>query len=280
MIKIIVDSTAYLDRAYAKEHDITVIPLRVLYREHEFEEGAPGEFDEFFEDFTKTKIFPKTSQPSVELFVEEFNKAIKKGDEVIVFTISSSLSGTYNAACLAKESCINPSRVTVYDSKNACQTIAGYVMDTVEMINEGKSVKEIVEHINKIQNTSKVAFIPDSLEYLAKGGRIGKVTATLGTILQLKPILGFKNGVLGCEKKSIGMQRAINDLISSIPEKIKRLFIIHVANTKFFEMLKQKVTEFLNKRQQKVQILISEVGPVVASHVGPAVGLSWTGLEA
>ena len=77
MIKIIVDSTAYTPKEYAEANDITVIPLRVLYKDKEFDEGFPGTYDEFFEDFTKTKIFPKTSQPSLEAFTEEYNKAIK-----------------------------------------------------------------------------------------------------------------------------------------------------------------------------------------------------------
>ncbi len=279
MIKIMVDSASYIEKDYALKHDITIVPLKVLYKGTEFEEGSPGEFDEFFEDFTKTKIFPKTSQPSVERFTEEFNKAIDNGNEVLLFTISSALSGTYNSACLARENCKNKDMVTVYDSDGNCQTYAGYAMDAVEMRDQGKNVKEILEHIEKIKHNSQVSFAPDSLEYLKKGGRIGKVTATLGTILQLKPILTFKEGTLVCEKKCLGMQKAIGDLISLIPNRIKRLFVLHIANTKFFEMLKKKVDEFLAKTKEKIEVIVSEVGPVVASHVGPAVGLSWTALE-
>ena len=277
MIKIISDSTAYLEKSYVEKHDITIVPLKIIYREHEFEEGFPGDFDAFFEDFTKTKIFPKTSQPSVELFVEEFNKAIDSGNEVLVFTIGSALSGSFSAASLAKENCKAPDKVTIYDSQGCCQTIAGFIMEAVEMRDNGKSVKEIVEYLDSIQPTSQVSFVPDSLEYLYKGGRIGKVTATLGTLLQLKPILTFKKNTLTNDKKCLGMQKAINDLVNMIPVKIKRLFIIHIANTKFFELLKKTVSKLLEKRNQTVEILEGEVGPVVAAHVGPAIGLSWTG---
>ena len=125
-------------------------------------------------------------------------------------------------------------------------------------------------------DNSAVSFIPDTLEYLAKGGRIGKVTATVGSILQIKPIVTFKKGVL-TNKKSFGVQKAIKDLIATLPEKIKRLFIIHIANTKFFEMLKKFVYEFLNKRKDKdtIEVYEGEVGPVNATHVGPAIGLAW-----
>lgn len=275
MFKIIADSTAYLDKEYAQKHDITVIPLRVLYKDTEFEEGFPGTYDAFFEDFTKTKIFPKTSQPSLEVFTKLFNEAIDKGQDVLVLTISITLSGTYSVACLAREQCKDPSKIYVLDSQNCCQTITGFIMEAVEMRERGKTVQEVIERINQLQSHSQVSFIPDSLDYLAKGGRIGKLTATFGTILQIKPIITFRAGVLTSDKKSLGMQRAISDLIAMIPEKIKRLFIIHVANTKFFETLKKKVYELLSTRTEKVEVLEGEVGPVVATHVGPAVGLCW-----
>ncbi len=276
MIKIIVDSTAYTPKEYAEKNNITVIPLRVLYKDEEFDEGFPGTFDAFFEDFTKTKIFPKTSQPSLEKFIDEYNKAIDNGDEVLVFTISSSLSGTYSVANLAKDQCKAPEKVHVIDSQADTQTILGYVMEAVEMRNAGSTCQQIIDRINSLMPNSAVSFIPDTLEYLAKGGRIGKVTATIGTILKIKPIITFKQGVLS-DKKSLGLQKAIKDLIASIPQKLKRLFIIHIADTKFFETLKKFVYEYLAKRpdKDKVEVYEGEVGPVNASHVGPAIGLAW-----
>lgn len=276
MIKIIVDSTAYVPKEYADAHDITVIPLRVLYKDQEFDEGYPGTYDAFFEDFVKSKVFPKTSQPSLELFLNEYNKAIDKGDDVFVMTMSSTLSGTNSVANLAREECKDPSKVHVLDSGVNVQTLFGFVMEAVEMRDKGATVEEIIERIKTLMPNSQVSFIPDTLEYLKKGGRIGKVTATIGTILQIRPIISFGRGVL-TDKKIFGMQKAMKELVASIPEKIKRLFIIHIANTKFFEMLKKMVNEWLSKRpdRDKIEVYEGEVGPVTASHVGPAIGLAW-----
>lgn len=276
MIKIIVDSTAYITKEYAETNDITVIPLRVLYKENEFDEGFPGTYDAFFEDFTKTKIFPKTSQPSLETFINEFDKATENGDEVLMLTISSTLSGTYNGACLAKDQCKNPEKVHVIDSQGNCQMIFGYVMEAVEMRKNGATIDEIIKKIEQFMENSAVSFIPDTLEYLAKGGRIGKVTATIGTMLKIKPIITFKKGVL-TDKKSFGLQKAMKDLIATLPAKIKKLFIIHIANTKFFEMLKDMINQYLEKLENKAEIEVyeGELGPVNAAHVGPAVGLVW-----
>ncbi len=271
MIKLIVDSTAYIPKEFIEENDITVVPLHVLYMDKEFEEGLPGSYDEFFESFTKTKLFPKTSQPSPESFIKAYDKVIDEKNEAIVFTISASLSGTYSVANLARESCKNPEKITVIDSMSTGQNIWGYCMEVIEKANEGWNREQIVKYISALQVNSQICFVPDSLEYLKKGGRIGRVSATIGSLLQIKPILTFKQGTLLCAKKIFGMGKAISDLIAMIPEKTKRLFAIHIANTKFFDVLLQKMKSAF----PKTKIYEGELGPVVAAHIGPAVGICY-----
>ncbi len=277
MIKIIADSTAYVTKEYAQENDITIIPLRYLLRDKEYVEGFPGTFDEFFKDFTTNKVFPKTSQPSLELFIDEYNKAIANGDEVLVFTIGSTFSGTFNAALLAKEQCSDPSKVTVFDSQGLAQTIYGYIMEAVNMRNDGKTVSEIVTYLDGCIDKSSIIFVPDTLEYIQKGGRIGKVTATIGSLLQIKPIVVCNKNVLS-NKKSFGLQKAIKDMFAMIPEKINRLFILHLAKSEMFESFKQTAYKMLGTRKDygQFEIYEGEVGPVVGTHAGPAVGFAWT----
>ena len=147
MIKLIVDSTAYIPKNFINENDIQVIPLHVHYMDQEFEEGLPGSFDSFFESFTKTKLFPKTSQPSPESFINAYNKVIDEGNEAIVFTISSSLSGTFSVANLAKENCKDPEKITVLDSLSTGQNIWGYCMEVIDKAKEGWSREQIVKYI-------------------------------------------------------------------------------------------------------------------------------------
>lgn len=271
MIKIIVDSTAYIPKEFIEENDIAVVPLRVLYLDKEFEEGLPGSFDEFFASFTKTKIFPKTSQPSPEAFIAAYNKVIDEGNEAIVFTISASLSGTNSVANLSRESCKDPSKITVMDSKSTGQNIWGYCMEVIEKAKEGWSRVQIVEYIETLQVNSQICFVPDSLDYLKNGGRIGKVSAVLGSLLQIKPILTFKQGTLLCAKKVFGVAKAITELITMIPKNVKRLFAIHIANTKYFDMLHEKMKESF----PDATIYEGELGPVVAAHIGPAIGVCY-----
>ncbi len=271
MIKILTDSTAYLPTDFARENNVKVIPLRVLFEDDEFDEGAPGSYDDFFEKFTRTKVFPKTSQPSLQVFIDEYNSIIDNGDEGIVFTISYTLSGTYSVANLAKAQCKCPDKITVIDSKSCCQATWGFIMETLDMIKKGFSREQILEEISRLQVNSQITFVPDSLEYLKRGGRIGKVSATVGSLLQLKPILAFKEGVLGCAKKTIGIAKAIQEIVGMIPQNIKRLFIIHIANTKYFDMLKKALVG----KFQNIPTYEGEIGPVVASHIGPAIGVAW-----
>lgn len=271
MIKIISDSTGYLPENFIKENDIKIVPLHVLYMGEEFDEGLPGSFDSFFESFTQTKIFPKTSQPSLESFINAYNEVIDAGNEAIVFTISSSLSGCNSVANLARNECKDPSKISVIDSGSCGQIVCGYAMETLDMIKEGKSREEIVAYIERLKENSTISFVPDSLEYLCRGGRIGKVSATIGTILQLKPILTFKKGVLACAKKVIGTNKAIMELLSMIPKNFKRLFVIHIAKTKNYSMLKEKVVSVF----PNIEPVEGELGPVVASHIGPAIGVCW-----
>ena len=271
MIKIITDSTAYMPEDFIKENDIKIVPLHVLYMNEEFDEGLPGSYDKFFESFTQTKIFPKTSQPSLESFVKAYNEVIEEGNEAIVFTLSSSLSGCNSVANLARNECDDPSKISIIDSGSCGQVTYGYVMEVIDKIKEGAGREEIVQYIEKLKINSTITFIPDSLDYLSKGGRIGKVSAKLGSILQIKPILAFKNGILSCAKKIFGLNKAIISLLAMIPKQIKRLFIIHIANTKNFNILKEKVLE----KYPEMNTLEGEMGPVIASHIGPAIGVCW-----
>lgn len=271
MIKIIVDSTAYIPKEFIEKNDIAVVPLKVLYMDKEFVEGLPGSYDEFFESFTQTKIFPKTSQPSPEDFINAYNKVIDEGNEAIVLTISASLSGTNSVANLAKQECKDPDKISVVDSMSTGQNVWGYCMEVIDKAKEGMSRQQILDYITSLQVNSQICFVPDSLEYLKKGGRIGKVSAVLGSFLQIKPILTFKQGTLLCAKKVFGVTKVISELISMIPKNVKRLFAIHIANTKHFEQLHQKMIE----KFPDSTIYEGELGPVVASHIGPAIGVCY-----
>ncbi len=269
MIKIIVDSTCAPSEKYLKENGIYVNPLRILFNDKEYVE-SDSLYDEIYDKMAQTKEIPRTSQPSLESFIKMYDEIIDNGDEAIVYTLSETLSGTYNCACLAQRSCKDPNKITVFDTQSIGQTSIGYVYETVDMIKKGKTVKEIVEYISKLRKNSAITFIPESFENLKKNGRIGNLKAVVASLLKIKPIVLFKEGVLS-DKKSIGHNKAIMDMIKQVPQKIKRLFVIKAGKPNYFAEYKQKVLDYF----KGIKILEGTVSPVVGAHVGPSIGLAW-----
>jgi DegV family protein with EDD domain len=263
MIKLVVDSTAGIEKSYIEKNGITVVPLKILFSDEEYTEGFPGEYDKFYEKIEKTKEFPKTSLPSPDLFKKAYSDLTKNGDEVICVTISLTLSGTYNSAKLAQEEFTD--KVSVIDSNGCCQNIFFLVEEMLDLIKEGKSRQEIVEIITALRDKTCMHFVPESLDYLKHGGRISLLSASIGSILKIKPILQFKAGKLSNIKKAIGMNRAINELVNLISDNAKKIFVVCIGKSTFYDTLKAKVTE----KFKNISVRFGEISPVMGAHVGP-----------
>lgn len=269
MIRIVTDSTCSPLESYNKKNNIIINPLRILFEDEEFTESEEL-YETIYKKMIDTGEIPKTSQPSVDSFVQIYEKIIRDGDEGIILTLSQNLSGTYSCACLARESCSDPSKIYVLDTQGISQTAVGYIYETVEMIKEGKNVEEIISYIKKLRKNSAITFIPESFDNLKKNGRIGNIKAVVASFLNIKPIITFKEGMLK-DKKSIGIKKAISDLIKEVPQNIKRLFIIKASFPEYFESFKEHVLGFF----KNVPVELGIVSPVVGAHVGPSIGLAW-----
>jgi len=270
MIKLIVDSTAYVDKEYAEANDITILPLTITIQDKEFDDTDVSRNDEFFALMKSSGEYPKSSQPNVQVITDSFNKILLNGDEAIVLTISQNLSGTFSTCNMLKNQLDSQDKITIIDSESTGQTIYFYVMEAVEMIKKGKSRKEIFDHITNLKKESFIQFTPESLAYLKMGGRIGKINALLGSLLQIKPILCFKNNVLNCVKKTMGMKKAMVDMIARIPASVKKIFVIQTSKTTYFNEFK----ETIQKQFQNAEIFEGQIGPAVGTHVGPAIGVA------
>lgn len=272
MIKIITDSTASVSREYAQQHDIAIVPLKINIGEREFIEGTPDTYQEFYDAMLASREFPKTTQPSTQEYIDAFQKVVDDGNEAIVFCIGSYLSGSYNGACLAAKQVDGADeKITVVDSNCCSQTTLMLIEEAIADIEKGLSRDEVVANIEKNIKTAEICFCPDNLEYLKRGGRLGKVSAVIGTILKIKPLLSFKENTLKCVHKVMGIAKAIPLMISRIPENAKKIYALSAVNSKYFAMLLAKVKERFPNRE----ICTGDICPVVSSHVGPAVGVSW-----
>lgn len=263
-IKIITDSTSYLDKEYAAKKDITVVPLNYIFGGETFVEGFKGDFEDFYTRLKNTKLFPTTSQPSAGAFLEAYNKAFENYDQIIVIVLSSKISGTYNSALLAKDM-LGDKKVTIIDSETTVSNLKYLIEDIVKMIEEGHAIDEIEEHINDKKKEMKIFVTTNTLEYLSRGGRLSTVQSSIGNLLNIKPIIELQDGKLELLDKVRGSQKAISNIISKIPEDVKEISICHIL---YYEQALQ-VKERLENKFPNVKITIDEIGPVIGAHLGP-----------
>ena len=274
MIKIVTDSTCGVSKEFAEANDIRVVPLKVMVGDKEFEEAFSDVKLEMYEEVAKTKIFPKTSLPSVQKFVEYFNEVIASGDIVLCITISSTLSGTYNAAVVARSSCAKPESVHVVDSGVAIQAVLGMIEEILPKTKKDSNIKAILNDLENMKQESGVAFLPDTLSYLHKGGRISGLVSLIGTVLNIKPIIKFAKGILSNYKKALGLNSAIASLVNVISRSVKKIFVVRIGNSQNCAKLKEAIDA---KFADTAKIEEGLVGPVVGSHVGYAIGVAWVG---
>lgn len=263
-IKIITDSTSYVTKYYAQQEHITVVPLNYEFDGQSYKEGFKGDFDEFYKKLGSTKLFPTTSQPSAGEFVQAFEEAFEQGyDEIVAILISSKLSGTYNSAILAKN-ILEDKSITIIDSLTAASNLRFLVEDAVEMAKEGKTSEEIAAFVEEKKKHMYVYLTADTLEYLSRGGRLSAVKATMGNLLNVKPIIELKDGELVLAEKTRGKKKAIGTIIEKIPENVQKIGLCHALNLDEAEELKLE----LESKFPKSLITLDGLGPVVGAHLG------------
>lgn len=272
MIKLIVDSTFALEKNYAEEKDIEVVSLKLTLDDKTTDEGFSDSWGDFYSRLKASKGFPITSQPNPQAFMDAINRTYSKDAdaEIIILTISQALSGTVNSARIASEE-FPGKTIAVIDSENA--SVCGRIMveEIVNCIEEGKTFTEITSQIiPALKENLKIDFVPASMEYLKRGGRVGKLSATIASILKIKPIFNFSKGLVSVTRKVLGMGKAISDLVMLLPQKIKKLYVCYIADSSEAEKLEEKLSQKGIKWDG-----VCDTGPVFGSHVGPgAIGLA------
>jgi len=272
-IKIVTDSTCDLPKDVIKKYDITVIPVYVNLGHHSYRDGVDLDRREFYHHLQNGREVPTTSSPSIETFVQTYTNLSSNGAKCILsIHVASSLSGLYNIASLAGKS-IKQILVNPFDA-GQLSVGTGFIVETAaKLAQAGKSVNEIVEKISDIANRTYCFAILDNLNYLKRSGRISQFKNYLGSILQVKPILRFHQGV-----PSIKLVRtnkaAINNLIGSVRSlgSLERLSVLHIDAPDKAEELKQAALKYFPKLSDESVV---DVTPAIATHLGPgAVGFA------
>lgn len=272
MIRIVTDSTAYLPAEFVRQHSLTIVPLLVHFGEAEFKEGVELSNEEFYARLKEAKELPTTSQPSAGDFHQVFRQLVDAGHEIVALTISSKLSGTWNSAMAAKEM-LPEADISVVDSLTTSVGLRLLVEAAVEVIAAGATRLEAVDRIEKIKNQLYVLFVVDTLEYLAKGGRIGNAKAFLGTLLSVKPILILHQGAIEPLEQVRSKRKALTRMADLIAEHLgekapqARVAMTHALAPEECAAFTQELVARLGCAQPSVDGL----GPVIGAHTGPGV---------
>ena len=272
MIKIVTDSTAYLSEEAVRKHDIRVVPLYVHFGNEAFREGVDISDEEFYARLKAAPELPTTSQPSAGEFHEVFKELVDGGHEILTLTISSKLSGTWNSAMAAKD--MQPdANISVVDSLSTSVGLELMVKAAVEAVDAGGSLQEITDQIEEIKAKMRLLFVVDTLEYLAKGGRIGNARALLGTVLKVKPILSLQEGAIEPMEQVRSKRKAVARMVELVEDELAEscsMAKVAVMNA-LVEGEADDLGHDLETRWTCATPLVSNLGPVIGTHTGPGV---------
>ena len=276
-IIVITDSSCDYSPEQADASGFSMVPLTVAFGNETFLEGLEITPAQFYSRLAKESELPKTSQPSPEMFCRVFKK-YSDAKHIICITISSGLSGTIRSATIAaqmlEEENFSP-EIHIVDSLNGCAA-TGFMAETAaKMVKEGKEINEILARLEQMQKTTAIYFVPDTLENLRKGGRIGNVRAAVGSVLGIKPIITVIDGKATDIGKCRGTTQVRQKLIQKFLECAKSLKEVIVIHTDA-PIAAQELVKELKKSVPEIKIKLHIVGSVIGTYIGAgAIGLAF-----
>lgn len=268
-ILLITDSASDINENLIKENNIKVLPFKITFSDREYEDRVDIT-PEMLYKVLPTEI-PKTSLPSIDKLTNILENAVREGyTHAIIITISNHFSGTYNAARLVCES-FSGLETFVFDSLSLTMAEGALVLEASRLIKEGKSFKEIIEALPTIRDNTDVYFTIDTLEYLKKGGRIGRVAGTVGEVLNLKPIITIdKEGLFQTSAKVRGVKQSISKLVSLLKPYLEnnkcKVWILDGNAPDKADILYNAIKDFPNIIECN---LGGEIGPALGINTGP-----------
>lgn len=267
MVKIVTDSLSDITSDVAQGLGITVVPLTVLFGHETFLDRVTITTDEFYRRLINGTVWPTTTQPTPKAFADVYDKLAAETDEIMVITVSSKLSGTYQSATGGKSMTTKRCRVEVVDSQTVAMGLGLIVLAAAKKAQAGAKLNELVDFVRKSLSRSHLIIYFDTLKYLAKGGRIGRAQGLLGALLTVKPILTVKEGEIApltrVRSLSAGMDYIYNAAAAISP--VEALAVEHTTNPDDAERMAERLSSIIPKGH----IHRSTVSPVIGVYAGP-----------
>ncbi len=268
-IAVVTDSTAYIPRPLLEDNDIHVIPVVLVMGSQTWRDGVDIEPPAFYELLRTSSDFPTTSQPNVSTFEQLFVELAKEADGIVTLVVTSKLSGTYDSAMAAAAN-LPHIPIEVIDSLGVSMTLGFPVLAAAKAAAAGGDLQTVADAAQAVMDKTHLYFVVDTLEYLRRGGRIGAAAWLLGSALNLKPILTFKDGAIvpltkvRTRKKAMEMLYRILDEHLAGEDKV-HMAVINVAAPEEAAALRDR----LLARFHPVEMVETECSPAIGAHAGP-----------
>ncbi len=266
-VKVVTDSVADLPPQVVRELGITVIPLYVRFGAEVYRDGLDLTAEQFYEKLRSSKVLPSTSVPSPGTFVETYDKLAEETDEVVVITLSRKLSAIHRVAVESVELMKRKCRVEVIDSQWGAMAEGFIVITVARAAKAGASLNEVLDVANRNIKRVDIRAAFDTLEYLQRGGRIGKAQAFLGSVLKVNPIITLKDGLVEPAGRARSRAKAIEHLYDFAMsfQHIEEMGIEDAACPDDAELLADR----LSSKFPKERIYRTKTTPVIGTHTGP-----------
>ncbi len=266
-VRVVTDSTADLPKQVADELGIVVVPLHIHYGEETFQDGVSISTEGFYNLLTTGDILPKTSAPSSGMFIETYERLAQETDEIISIHISTKLSATYASALVARDGVETPCRIEFVDSLSASIGLGLLVVQAAKMACQGACLDDILQATQASVPSVHLFGVVDTLEYLHKGGRIGRAATFLGSMLNVKPIIGVKDGIVYPIERVRGRERALDRVCELVGgyHGITSLAIAHTTNESEMEQFACRLSQFFPVDE----MIRSRCGATLGTYLGP-----------
>jgi DegV family protein with EDD domain len=266
-VKILTDSTADLPPDVVERLGITVLPITIHLGQKSLRDGIDITAEDFFARLERVPAPPTTSPPTPRQFEETFAELTKQSSEVVAIHVSSKLSQTFRIATRAAAPLLGRSKIVVIDSQLVTAGLGMLVTAAAQAAADGASIDDVVKLIRGLIPRIYIAFFVETLEYLERGGRVGKAQALLGSMLNIKPLLILEEGEIVALEKVRTRAKAIEKLVEFITEftRIEQMVILHSTTPDDVAALIEQINLVL----PNMDIQVAHYGPVMATHLGP-----------
>ncbi len=269
-VAIVVDSTAFIPPELVAQYDLHVIPQVLNWEGKSYKDDVDITPDEFYTRLKTAKEMPTTSQPSAGEFFEFFSEVAKTADSIVATHLSEFLSGTLASARAAADMMPDNYPIEIVDTRSTAMGLGFMTLAAARAVENGADYKEAAEAARALIDRMRVVFVVDTLEFLHRGGRIGGAKRFVGSMLSLKPVLHLENGRIEPLASVRTKRKAVQHALQVMEEEMKGKSNIRVAVMNALAPEEgNKILDEVQQRLNPMELLNTELSPIVGAHVGP-----------